>query len=711
MRYIFYPPIFSTAEQTERATTLFALVWLSIALAIGAFAALFGTQSNLFGGAFMPLLVLAPIGLVILELNRRGWTRFSSWLFIVTVVALASFRALASGGIRSPGVTMFYVFALAGGLLLGDGVGIAVGVVCAIIGLGLVLAEEQGLLPAQTIQYDAFTLWWINIISIGLTLFLLHRASRSLRNAFHSAQIELTERRKAQAEAIAVKTQLETLIAEARVGIVVFYNFKAAVANRELARILGYSNEIEILGVDDIRVFFAQEEQLRITKLAQGRLKGEDTREAVRLKCRRKDGSLIDIESRSFPVEWNGEKSICSMVTDVTEELQLEARLRQSQKLEAVGQMTGGIAHDFNNLLTVILGNASFLESRLVQDGLLRDMAALITRAAERGTNLTQKLLAFSRNQNLDLKVVDINAVASGMETLLRSAVGSDIQVELPGTAGSYFARADIPELENALLNLAVNARDAMADGGTLRIEIKDVELDTQRLAALGLEPGTPAGSFVLIAVSDTGTGMDEKTLSQAFDPFFTTKDVGKGSGLGLSMVYGFIKQLEGHIRIESEPARGTTVELYLPRGTPPEAQDEPLREAADIRGGEERILVVEDNDLVRMQVTMHLMSLGYDAVAAKDGIEALEVLRTGPEFDLLFTDIVMPHGINGVDLAKRAQALYPRLPVLFTSGYAEGIIPRHDKSMDLVSKPYRPNELAERIRNVLDRANSAACS
>ena len=180
-------------------------------------------------------------------------------------------------------------------------------------------AEEHGLLPPQTIQYDAFTLWWINIISIGLTLFLLHRASRSLRNAFHSAQIELTERRKAQAEAIAVKTQLETLIAEAQVGIVVFHNFKAVVANRELARILGYSDETEIMAVDDIRVFFAQEEQLRITKLAQGRLTGENPREAVRLKCQRKDGSLIDIESRSFPVEWNSEKSICSMVTDITE--------------------------------------------------------------------------------------------------------------------------------------------------------------------------------------------------------------------------------------------------------------------------------------------------------------------------------------------------------------------------------------------------------
>jgi PAS domain S-box-containing protein len=706
MRYFFSPPIFSSPEQTERATTLFVLVWLSVVLAMGAVAALIGIQPSLFGGAFTPLIVLAPMGLVILELNRRGWTRLSSWLFIVTVVTLSSFRALFSGGIRSPGVTMFYLFALAAGLLLGEGAGIAVGAVCAIIGLSLVLAEQHGVLPLQTIQYDAFTLWWINIIYIGLTLFLLSRSSRSLGSAFRNAQGELTERRKAEAKAVSIKTQLETLIAEARVGIIVFQDFKAVVVNHELGRILGYNSEVEILDVPDIRVFFAEEEQARITKLALGRLRGEENpRQGLRLKCLRRDGTSIDIESRSFPIEWNGKKSICSMVTDVTLQLQLEARLRQSQKLEAVGQMTGGIAHDFNNLLTVILGNSTFLESRLTQDGFLKDMAGLITRAAERGTNLTKRLLAFSRKQNLDLRVVNINAVTTGMESLLQSATGSNIRIEIVESATLCLARADVSELENALLNLAVNARDAMPNGGVLTIEVKNVGRDLDGTAVIGSLPEPHAKEFVLISISDTGIGMDEKTLSQVFNPFFTTKDVGKGSGLGLSMVYGFINQLGGHMRIRSEPQSGTTVELYLPHEAQQEAHYEPTSETSDMRGGEEKILVVEDDDLVRVHVTMHLMSLGYGAVAARNGIEALEILRAGSDFDLLFTDIVMPQGMNGVDLANRVRVLYPQLPILFTSGYAEGVTSQQDSRLDLLPKPYRPEELAVRIRSILDNA------
>ena len=254
------------------------------------------------------------------------------------------------------------------------------------------------------------------------------------------------------------------------------------------------------------------------------------------------------------------------MVTDLTQRLELETRSRQSQKLEAIGQMTGGIAHDFNNLLTVILGNSTFLESQMEKDQLLKEMVALITRAAERGTSLTKKLLAFSRKQNLDLRVVDISAIVMGMENLLHSALGSNIQIKIVESATWCPARVDVSELENALLNLAVNARDAMPNGGVLTMEVNNVQLNRERQTALGLTPERRAKEFVLISVSDTGIGMDEKVVSQAFDPFFTTKDIGKGSGLGLSMVYGFIAQLEGHTRIRSELGCGTTVELFLPR-------------------------------------------------------------------------------------------------------------------------------------------------
>lgn len=703
MRYLFFPPVFSDPENTEKANTLFTVVWFSVLLALGAMVALI--RSGSFFRAFTPLIVLTPMGLIVLALNRRGWIRFASWLFIATIIALTSFRALVSGGIRSPGVTMFYVFALATGLLLGESAGIVVGVVCGLLGLGLVAAEKLGALPRQSIHYEIFALWWINIIYIGLTLFLVSRASRSLRAAFDRAQADLLERRKAEEKAIAIKTQLETLITEARIGIVVLQDFKPVIANRELGQMLGYNNEMEILDAPDIRAFFPEEDQAHITRLAEAWLGGEVPRQAIQLKCVRKDGTRIDIESRSFPITWNGKQSICSMVTDITQQLEFEARLRQLQKLEAVGHMTGGIAHDFNNLLTVILSNSTFLESQIQLDRLLKDMAGLITRAAERGADLTKKLLVFSRRQNLDLRVVDINAATKGMEPLLRSAC-SDIQIQIFFSPASCPARVDVSELENALLNLAVNARDAMPNGGVLTVEIKPVRLDSEACLAIGFVNESAKSEFILISVSDTGIGMDKKTVSQVFDPFFTTKDIGKGSGLGLSMVYGFITQLGGHIRINSELGRGTTVELYLPHEEHETLQAVSIQKTADPQGGKERILVVEDDEIVREQVVLHFTTLGYQTVAANDGIEALAILEERQHFDLLFTDILMPRGLNGIDLAKRIRSLYPQLPVLFTTGYAEVAELKDDQMnwhINLLAKPYRLQELAGKVRSILD--------
>lgn len=707
MRFLFYPPEFPKRERTEQASTVFALVWLFVALALGASIVLvrLGAATH----AFTPLLVLLPMGLVILEFNRRGWTRFSSFLFIVTVICLATGRALVSGGIRSPGVTAFYLFALMAGLLLGEQAGIAVAILCGFIGLGLVIAEYRDLLPPQSIHYDSLAFWWINIAYIALTLFLLNRASRSLRRAYESAQTELVERQKAEAAATVVKTQLETLIAEARVGIIVFDDFKAVVANHEMGRILGYNNEIAIGDVPDIRAVFGEEERKRLTCLAEACFSGDIPREPIRLKCPRKDGTWVDLESRSFPIDWNGKRSICSMVTDITQQLQLEERLRQSQKLEAIGQMTGGIAHDFNNLLTVTLANSTFLESKLDQDPALKSVAGLITLASERGTTLTKKLLAFSRRQDLDLRVADINAVIAGVEALLGSALGSNTRIEITPCSAPCLARVDISELENALLNLAVNARDAMPDGGVLTITVDVIHVPAGGQAASELMPQSEHTDFVLISVSDTGIGMNQKVLSQVFDPFFTTKDVGKGSGLGLSMVYGFITQLGGQIRIMSELGLGTTIELYLPQEPHEDIGGSEELLAPDIRGGDERILVVEDDDLIREQVRMQLVSLGYLTVVAKDGVEALSILESDNEFDLLFSDIMMPRGVSGIEVAKRARLINPHLPVLLSSGYVESEAQAGatDLSLDLLPKPYKSHELAGRIRSMLDRQDS----
>jgi PAS domain S-box-containing protein len=413
---------------------------------------------------------------------------------------------------------------------------------------------------------------------------------------------------------------------------------------------------------------------------------------------------------------------IVGTVQDVTERRatereneMLQRQLRQSQRLEAVGQMTGGIAHDFNNLLTVILGNAETFERHLPKDSPLHELAEITRLAAERGAELTNRLLAFARRQPLDPKSVDIGALIGGMRKLLNRALGEHIQIETICDDGLWRGLVDAAQLESALLNLSVNARDAMPDGGLLTIETRNVELDgtyvvDQTHGAAGGADIVP-GQYIMIAVTDGGTGMDEETRMRAFDPFFTTKDVGKGSGLGLSMVYGFVRQSKGHVRIYSEPGHGTTVKLYIPRAVDAAMPSEERLASTSVPGGSEKILVVEDDDLVRNQVKSQLTSLGYNVVIANDGLQALEVLREIDDFDLLFTDVVMPRGMNGRELAEEALKLYPNLPVLFTSGYADNALIHHgrlDAGALLLHKPYRKYELANQIRGILDRAIDA---
>jgi len=381
----------------------------------------------------------------------------------------------------------------------------------------------------------------------------------------------------------------------------------------------------------------------------------------------------------------------------------LNQRLRQSQKMEAVGQLTGGVAHDFNNLLTVILGSNEMLVQSLAGNHELRGMAELAVKAAERGAELTNRLLAFGRRQALSPTPSDINRLLAGMEKLLRRTLGEHVDIEMVQSGGLWRAMVDTGQIENAILNLCLNARDAMPQGGRLTIETANVRLDAAYADRHSeLEPG----QYVMVAVSDTGTGMDSGTLERAFEPFFTTKGVGKGSGLGLSMVYGFIKQSKGHVRIYSEQGQGTTVKLYLPRAFAGKAAGE--EEAAGVaatRRGNERILLVEDDELVREHVSAQLKSLGYDVVAAPNGPEALDLIRR-LAFDLLFTDIIMPGGMNGRQLADEAKTLRPTMPVLFTSGYTENAIVHHgrlDPGVHLLQKPYRRQELAAKLREVLD--------
>jgi PAS domain S-box-containing protein len=393
-------------------------------------------------------------------------------------------------------------------------------------------------------------------------------------------------------------------------------------------------------------------------------------------------------------------------VAERTAQLQAnEAALRQAQKMEAVGQLTGGVAHDFNNLLQVIIGNLDTIVRNLPQESArLRRAANHALAGARRATAVTQRLLAFSRRQPLDPKPLNVNALVTSLSELIHRTLGETVAVETVLAAGLWQVEADANELEAAILNLAVNARDAMPEGGRLTIETANTHID-DAYAAAHLEV-TP-GQYVSISVSDTGKGMDEGTLARAFEPFFTTKPVGQGTGLGLSQVYGFVKQSGGHVKIYSEINVGTTVKIYLPRlmnQEPVGAGD--IETPAPDNGTDETILVVEDDDDVRMYSVEILRELGYRVIEAHDGPSALRLLERQGRIDLLFTDVVLPSGMTGAQLADQAATLRPGLKVLFTTGYARNAIIHHgrlDKGVRLITKPFGSGELATKVRDVLD--------
>ena len=389
---------------------------------------------------------------------------------------------------------------------------------------------------------------------------------------------------------------------------------------------------------------------------------------------------------------------------DTTEQKETESRLRQAQKMDAIGQLTGGIAHDFNNLLTVMLGNADLVEEYLVDaPESIRMQASVIRKAGERAAELTHRLLAFARRQPLDPRRTNVNALISDVEEMMGRTLGENFEIELVRGAGLWKAIVDPHELENAILNLAINARDAMADGGKLTIETGNASVDEDYAAFHQML----AGQYVVIAVSDTGTGMSKDVIAKAFDPFFTTKAEGKGSGLGLSMVFGFASQSGGHVKIYSELGHGTTIKIYLPRAVD-NVETEYEREASvePIKRGNERILLLEDDDLVLDHASRSLKSLGYLVTECSNGEAALKHLSDGKRFDLLLTDVVLAGGISGKQVAIKAADLAPDIKILFMSGYTENAIVHHgrlDRGVVLLNKPFRLVDLARKVRQVLD--------
>ena len=467
-------------------------------------------------------------------------------------------------------------------------------------------------------------------------------------------------------------------------------------------RVLGYRPD-EMVGRGGQEFLVAEDlesnrEEMRLAR------RGEAVRR-FRARFRHKDG-------RAVPLAWvstwsNSDRRHYFIGRDMTEYDNTAATLRQAVKMDAIGQLTGGVAHDFNNILMVIMANLDVLEEQTDLEQATRTRIRRIGNATQRAHDLTRQLLAFSRRQALQPVAIDINELVHDTVGLLRRTLGEMVEVETVLSGGLWDAYIDRAQLEAALVNLAINARDAMPEGGRLRIAAGNLSLSAG--AASG---DIGAGDYVVVAVSDTGKGMSPSVLEKAFEPFFTTKEAGKGAGLGLSMVYGFLQQSKGHVRIESEVGRGTTVRLYLPRSSEATPESTAVSQAADMEGGNERILVVEDDSRVRTGVLEQLASLGYDATGAGDGAAGLAAFESAQHpFDLLLTDVIVPGPMNGKALADEVRRRWPGTRLVFMSGYSENILStqgRLEPGVLLLNKPFRKHELAKMLRRALDAPSAA---
>lgn len=491
-------------------------------------------------------------------------------------------------------------------------------------------------------------------------------------------------------------TRLTAVVETAVDGVILFdAQTRILLFNPACERLFGYQAH-EVMNLD-IGMLMSSEQKRPST----GHARRFATGEAMGL---RKDGSSFPMDLSVGQAWQDGELIYVGIIHDLTKRKLTEQQLQQAQKMETVGQLSGGIAHDFNNLLTVIIGNAEHLSEQLKGRPDLRQFADDIWQSGERGAELTQQLLAFSRRQLLQPRTINCRELIESMLKLFKRTLRENIEIKTAFGPGTIQTFADRAQLESAVLNLVLNAQDAMPAGGHLTLGTELVAVDDDYRA---LHPEVTSGAYALISVTDDGEGMTPEVIEHAFEPFFTTKEVGKGSGLGLSMVYGFAKQSDGHVSISSERGLGTTVRIYLPCAGGGHSLSDVLESEESAPRGRETILIAEDDPFVRSSVILRVEALGYRVVAAVNGQEALQRLRADPGIDMLFTDIVMP-GMSGWELADQARRIRPGLPVLFTSGYALETLVEQGRAHAhavVLTKPYRKSELAQRLRDAFAAA------
>ena len=520
---------------------------------------------------------------------------------------------------------------------------------------------------------------------------------------------DITERKEAAESLRLSETGFRSMIEDAPYGIYrASINGKLLSANPALQKILGYEKLDELLGASLPRdIFRSPSDFSGLKELLENASEFKD----VELELKRRDGAPITVRctGKKVKAEYQGEPCFDVFAEDVTERRILERQLRMAGKMEAVGRLSGGIAHDFNNLLGVIIGYSQVLKRKLSSDVQMLECAEEIEKAGQRAASLTRQLLAFSRQQILTPSILQLNDLVLDMVKMLPRLLGEDITVSTSLSSDLGMVKADQSQIEQVIMNLAVNARDAMPEGGALRIETANAELDQ---AYSWQHAGAKPGHYVMLAVIDSGTGIDAETLTHVFEPFFTTKEVGKGTGLGLATVYGVVKQSGGYIWVDSKPGEGASFQIFLPRFTEPATETASTTPSVETMGGTETILLVEDSEPLRKLTQSFLQSHGFQVLSAQDGEEALrlEAQHSG-KIDLLLTDVVMP-GMNGRVLADKLLPKQPGMRVLYISGYTDSFVARHgvlELGMVLLHKPYTEEVLISKVREVLSPETTAA--
>lgn len=520
---------------------------------------------------------------------------------------------------------------------------------------------------------------------------------------------DVTQRKEAEESLRVSESGFRSMIEDAPYGIYrADIDGKLLRANPALQKMLGYEELNELLGASLASSVFRNPSDFNgFKELLENASEFKD----VEVELKRRDGAPITVRctGRKAKVEHQGVPCFDVFAEDVTERRILERQLRMAGKMEAVGRLSGGIAHDFNNILGVIIGYGQVLKRKLASHNDLLECADEIEKAGHRAASLTRQLLAFSRQQILTPSILRLNDLVVDMSKMLPRLLGEDIAVSTSLSSDLGMVKADQGQVEQVIMNLAVNARDAMPAGGTLRIETVNVELDQ---AYAWQHPGAKPGRYIMLAVIDSGTGIDPDTLTHIFEPFFTTKEVGKGTGLGLATVYGVVKQSGGYIWVESEPGHGASFQIFLPRVEEPAAETNATAPVAEAVGGSETVLLVEDSEPLRKLTQSFLKSHGFRVLVAQDGEEALQLeIRHSGKIDLLLTDVVMP-GMNGRVLAEKLLPKQPGMRVLYISGYTDSFVARHgvlEEGMALLHKPFTEEVLIRKVREVLDTKTAVA--